>query len=146
MGAPTRGDRLAHARIHCEYWNEGRKDEWVASWRTIAQGEVRMFDPVGTKEKRGFAHATTEAYDMFQPHLKMQMVTVQVNGDEMAWTIDNRFTMNGETLQTYSIETFAWDADGNLTIKTYYDLPADVGENDDPYEFLLGAGNVISND
>ena len=61
MGIPTREARLAHARIHCDYWNEGRKDEWVASWRTIAQGDVRMFDPVGTKEKRRLDHATLSA-------------------------------------------------------------------------------------
>jgi hypothetical protein len=98
---------------------------------------------VGTKEKHGFEHATTEAYDMFQPHLKMNMVTVHVNGDEMAWVIENHFTMNGETLKTHSIETFAWDAAGDLLIKTSYDMPADVGEGDDPYEFLLGKENVI---
>jgi hypothetical protein len=86
-----------------------------------------MLDPVGTKEKHGFEHATTEAYDMFQPHLKMNMVAVHVNGDEMAWVIENHFTMNGETLKTHSIETFAWDAAGDLLIKTYYDMPADVG-------------------
>jgi hypothetical protein len=91
-----------------------------------------MLDPVGTKEKYGFEHATTEAYDMFQSHLKMYMVAVHVN-------------MNGETLKTHSIETFAWDAVGDLLIKTYYDMPAEVGEGDDPYEFLLGKENVIPN-
>jgi hypothetical protein len=146
MGVPTREARLAHARVHCPLWNEGRKDEWVASWRTIVPGAVRMLDPVGTKEKHGFEHATTEAYDMFQPHLKMHMVAVHVNGDEMAWVIENHFTMNGETFKTHSIETFAWDSVGDLLIKTYYSMPADVGEGDDPYEFLLGKDNVISND
>jgi hypothetical protein len=82
VGVPTREARLAHARVHCPFWNEGRKDEWVASWRTIVPGAVRMFDPVGTKEKHGIEHATTEAYDMFQPHLKMNMVVVHVNGDD----------------------------------------------------------------
>jgi hypothetical protein len=71
VAAPSRGARLAHARIHCPFWNEGRKAEWVASWRAIGSGSVTMLDPVGTKEKRGFEHATTEAYDMFQPHLKI---------------------------------------------------------------------------
>jgi len=103
----------------------------VASWRTIIPGSVRMLDPVGTKEKHGFEHATTEAYAMFQSHLKMHMVTVHVNGDEMAWVIENHFTMNGETLKTHSIETFAWDEAGDLLIKTYYDMPADVGDGDD---------------
>ena len=146
MSIPTRQARLAHARIHCDYWNDGRKDEWLASWDTIAGGEVRMFDPVGTREKHGLAHATSEAWDMFQQFLKMSMVVVHVNGNEMAWVIECLFTANGETLRTHSIETFAWDDTGDLTIKTYYEIPESVGEADDPYEHLLGAENVIAND
>jgi hypothetical protein len=136
-GIPSREARLAHASKHCELWNEGRKDEWVASWRTIAQGEVRMFDPVGTKEKVGFATATSDAFDMFQPHITMHMFTVQVNGNEMAWVIDSRSKAGGEVTHTYSIETFQWDDEGNLLIKTYYPMPESVGPDDDPYPHLL---------
>ena len=82
---------------------------------------------------------------MFQQHLKMNMVVVHVNGDEMAWVIECLFTANDVTLRTHSIETFAWDAAGNLTIKTFYDMPESVGADDDPYEHLLGAENVIQN-
>ena len=52
-GVPSRQARLAHAAKHATLWNAGKKDEWVASWRTICPGEVRMFDPVGTGEKHG---------------------------------------------------------------------------------------------
>ncbi|MER6810197.1 hypothetical protein ABT299_13045 [Spirillospora sp. NPDC000708] len=145
MGVPSREARLAHARIHCPYWNEGRREEWLASWATLAQGEVRMFDPVGTKEKHGLAHATSEAWDMFNEHLKMNMVVAHVNGDEMAWVIECLFTANGKTLRTHSIETFTWAENGDLTIKTYYDMPESIGADDDPYEHLLGAENVIPN-
>jgi hypothetical protein len=44
-----------------------------------------MFDPVGTEEKHGFAAATSDAYDMFQSIRTMKLITVQVNGNEMAW-------------------------------------------------------------
>jgi hypothetical protein len=37
----------------------------------------------------------------------------------------------------YSIETFAWDDDGNLLIKTYYPMPETVGAEADPYAHLL---------
>ena len=37
----------------------------------------------------------------------------------------------------YSIETFAWDQDGNLLIKTYYPMPENVGADSDPYAHLL---------
>ena len=74
---PSRKARLAHAAKHAELWNAGKKDEWVESWRTICPGEVTMFDPVGTEEKRGFETATSEAFDMFQSILKIKMLTVR---------------------------------------------------------------------
>jgi hypothetical protein len=38
----------------------------------------------------------------------------------------------------HSIETFAWDDDGNLLIKTYYPMPESVDSDSDPYAHLLG--------
>src|SRR3978361_11539 len=81
---PSRQARLAHAAKHAELWNAGKRAEWIASWRTIAPAEVRMFDPVGTEEKLGFDAATGDAFDMFQSLLKINMITVQVNGNEQA--------------------------------------------------------------
>ncbi len=37
-GVPSRQARLAHAAKHAALWNAGKKDEWVASWRTICPG------------------------------------------------------------------------------------------------------------
>ena len=139
MGVPSRAARLAHAGRYCELWNAGRKDEWVASWRTIVQGEVTMFDPVGTKPKHGFDVAMSRAFDQFQPVTELHMVTVKANGPEMAWVIDNRFRTGDRVLTSLSIETFRWDEQGDLVIKTYYDMPASVGDDDDPYELLLGS-------
>ena len=136
-GVPSREARLAHAAKHAELWNRGKRDEWIASWRTIAPAEVRMFDPVGTEEKLGFDAATGDAYDMFQPILKINMITVQVNGNEMAWVCENHFGTEPNVQMAYSIETFAWDDDGNLLIKTYYPMPETVGSDSDPYAHLL---------
>src|SRR5262249_14401299 len=88
---PSRRARLAHAVKHAVLCNAGKKDEGLASWRTICPGEVRMFDPAGTKEKHGLAAATSDAFDMFQSILKINMITVQVNGNEMAWVCENHF-------------------------------------------------------
>jgi hypothetical protein len=96
-----------------------------------------MFDPVGTEEKTGFDAATGHAYDMFQSILKIKMITVQVNGNEMAWVCENYFGTEPNVQMAYSIETFAWDDDGNLLIKTYYPMPETVGSDADPYAHLL---------
>ncbi|MGB6511465.1 MAG: hypothetical protein WBF57_00500 [Mycobacterium sp.] len=134
---PSRQARLAHAAKHAELWNAGKKDEWVASWRTICTGDVRIFDPVGTQEKHGFEAATSDAFDMFQSILKIKMITVQVNGNEMAWVCENHFGTEPKVQMAHSIETFAWDDDGNLLIKTYYPMPESVGAEADPYAHLL---------
>jgi len=96
-----------------------------------------MFDPVGTEEKHGFAAATSDAFDMFQSILKIKMITVQVNGNEMAWVCENHFGTEPNVGVAHSIETFAWDDDGNLLIKTYYPMPESVGDEADPYAHLL---------
>ena len=111
---PSRAARLAHAGQHAELWNAGRKAEWVASWRTIVPAGVRMYDPVGTEEKHGIDAATSDAYDMFQSIQKLRMITVQVNGNEMAWVCENTFGTEPDVGTAYSIETFAWGEDGDL--------------------------------
>ena len=37
----------------------------------------------------------------------------------------------------YSIETSAWDQEGNLLIKTYKPMPEHIGADEDPYAPLL---------
>jgi len=59
--------------------------------------------------------------------------------------IENPFGTGDQIFQAYSIETFRWEENGDLTIKTYYDKPEGLGEGDDPYELLLGKENVIPN-
>ncbi len=96
-----------------------------------------MHDPVGTELKQGPSAVDYMAhtYDLFQEHLNMQCLVVHVNGNEMAWVNENRFQ---DRPMMYSIETFRWDEDGTLNVKTYYDMPESVGEDDDPYEHTLG--------
>jgi hypothetical protein len=40
-------------------------------------------------------------------------------------------------VMAYSSETFAWDDQGNLLIKTYYPMPETVGSDREPYAHLL---------
>jgi hypothetical protein len=134
---PSRRARLAHAAKHAQLWNAGKREEWTASWRTIAPAQVRLFDPVGTEEKHGFDAATGDEFDMFQSILKIKMITVQVNGNEMAWVCGNYFGTESNVEITYSIETFAWDDAGHFLIKTYYPMPGSVGADSDPYAHLL---------
>ena len=60
--------------------------------------------------------------------------------------IESHFTADGKMSKTLSIETFAWDDNGDLTIKTYYDISDAVGADDDPYVTILGADKVIPNE
>jgi hypothetical protein len=135
---PGRQARLAHAARHAELWNAGNRDEWSTLWRNIINGEVRMFDPVGTEEKLGFDAATGDAFDLFQSMLRIDMITVQVNGNEMARVCKNHFGIEPDIQTAYSIETFAWHDSGDLLIKTYYLMPESLGEHHDPYQHLLG--------
>ncbi len=108
MTIPTREERLKHARQHCELWNAGKKEEWIASWRTIVKtDQVVMYDPVGTEAKTGFDHFTSHAWDLFQNLLKMYLFKVHVNGNEMAWVIECHFGERDNVVVTHSIEHFS---------------------------------------
>ena len=50
---------------------------------------------------------------MFGSILKIEMITVQVNVNEMAWVCENHFGTEPNIQMAYSIETFGWDDDGN---------------------------------
>ena len=138
MAIPTREERLAHAKNHCVLWNAGDKDAWINSWRTICKGELYMHDPVGTELKSGFKTCQSDTYDTFQPLIDMEMLTVKVNGNEMAWVIGSYSKNDRSNEPFYSIETFRWEEDGTLHINTFYDMPESVGVDDDPYEHTLG--------
>ena len=42
---PSRKARLAHAAKHAELWNAGKREEWIASWRTIAPARFACSTP-----------------------------------------------------------------------------------------------------
>ena len=81
---------------------------------------------------------------MFQSILKIKMITAQVNGSEMAWVCENYFGTEPNVQMAYSIETFAWDDDGNLLIKTYYPMPEFRRCRQRPLRSLVGGSEVVA--
>lgn len=103
------------------------------SFRVLFACSIRW----GQKRKRVLTPPPLTHSISFKKRLRIKMITVQVNGNEMAWVCENHFDAGGKTLTTHSIETFAWDDDGDLLIKTYYPMPESVGTGSDPYAHLL---------
>ena len=50
---------------------------------------------------------------------------------------ENFFGTEPNVQSAYGIETFAWDDNGDLLIKTYYPMPESIGTDSDPYAHLL---------
>lgn len=133
---PSRADRLKHAEDYIKAWNAGDREGFKKSWSNVAKGAIYMYDPVGTelKHSENAVEYLAHAFDIFSKQLKMTMIIVKVNGNEIAWVIENRYADNPVT---HSIEVLRWDEDGTLHVKTYYDMPESVGVNDDPYKHTL---------
>lgn len=93
-----------------------------------------MLDPVGTEEKFGFQKCFVDSFDLFQANVKFHIPpeTLFVNGNEVAWVMHNIITSGGETTMTPSIETYRFEPDGSLVIRTWYRIPhgnkAELGE------------------
>ena len=125
MAIPSRKELLNWANNYVKFWNAGDREAWIDNWRSVAPGEFRMLDRVGTPEKFGFQELL-DAWDLFQPIDKFRFVenSLFVCGNEVAWFLENHITRDGETYIGYSIETYRFEEDGSVAIRTYYDVPA----------------------
>jgi hypothetical protein len=126
MPVPSRAQLEKWGRGYTELWNAGDKPAWVANWRSVAPGDFRMLDPVGTPEKRGFEECASKPYDLFQPALRLVVpeATRFVCANEVGWVMENHFTVDGALIVMRSLECFRFEADGSVWIKTYYNVPS----------------------
>ena len=85
-----------------------------------------MLDPVGTPEKRGFEECALDAFDLFQPnvHFKIAEGTLFICDNEVAWLLENHIETEKGKIVGLSIETYRFEEDGSVTIRTYYRIPA----------------------
>jgi hypothetical protein len=125
MAVPTRAQLEQWAKNYVALWNAGDREGWERNWRSLATGDVRMHDPVGTPEKRGLEHCCLDSWDLFQARVKFRIVlgTLFFCGNEVAWTLENTITADGRTTKALSIETYRFEADGSVVIRTYYEVP-----------------------
>ena len=125
MGTPTTGQLLRWAEGYVALWNAGDKEAWARNWRSVAPGEFRMLDPVGTPEKRGFEECALASFDLFQPRVRFRIApgTLFVCGSEVAWLLENHITSDGKTTVALSIETYRFGPDGSVSIRTWYRIP-----------------------
>lgn len=123
---PTREEMKHWVTNYIALWNAGDKRAWLDNWLKIAPGEVRMLDPVGTPEKLGGEQCWSDSWDLFQKSVrfKIQDGALFFNGNEVAWLLENHITADGETTIGLSIETYRFEPDGSVVIRTYYKVPA----------------------
>ena len=125
MPIPDKKTLLNWARNYTRFWNEGDKDAWIENWRSVAPGNFRMLDPVGTPEKLGFEHCCLESWDLFQPSVRFNIPEGQlfVCDNEVAWLLENHFEGPDGPQVQFSIETYQFFDNGDVNIRTYYRVP-----------------------
>ena len=126
MGTPSRKQLQQWATNYVSRWNAGDRDGWAKNWRSVAPGDFRMLDPVGTPEKRGFEDCALKSFDLFQPRVRFKIAegTLFICGNEVAWLLENHITADARTFVGLSIETYRFEPDGSVVIRTYYQVPA----------------------
>ena len=125
MAKPSRQQLQDWAKNYVALWNAGDREGWARNWRSVAPGDFSMLDPVGTPEKRGFEHCALDSWDLFQKRVKFRIVegTLFICGNEVAWTLENSITADDQTHSALSIETYRFEPDGSVVIRTYYKVP-----------------------
>ena len=126
MATPTKQQLRQWAQGYVALWNAGDKAGWVRNWRSVAPGEFRMLDPVGTPEKVGFEACALAPWELFQSRVKYQIVegSLMICGNEVAWFLENHITTDGRTFVGHSVETYRFEPNGDVVIRTYYRVPA----------------------
>ena len=122
---------LKWATNYPELWNAGDKQAWIDNWKTVATGEFRMLDPVGTPEKVGFKSCCEDSWDLFQARVRfrIQPGTLFVCANEVAWCLENHFEGPEGAQVQYSIETYRFYDNDSVDIRTYYRVPNHDNEN-----------------
>lgn len=125
MPIPTKKELKNWANEYVRLWNNGDKEAWAANWKSVAPGDFRMYDPIGTPIKEGFEHCALDSFDLFQPNVHFRILpgSLFICDNEVAWTLENAITSGGETQTHYSIETYRFEEDGSVLIRTYYNVP-----------------------
>jgi len=125
MASPTRQQLQDWAKNYVALWNAGDREDWARNWRSVAPGDFRMLDPVGTPEKRGFELCALKSWDLFQARVKFRILdgTLLICANEVAWVLENTITADGKTTAALSIETYRFEPDGSVVIRTYYKVP-----------------------
>ena len=131
MTYPAKQALLNWARNYPELWNVGYKQAWIENWRSVATGEFRMLDPVGTPEKRGVKACCEDSWDLFQPRVRfrIQPGTLFVCGNEVAGCLENHFEGVTGSQRQYSLETYRFGSDQSVDIRTYYRVPRHDSDN-----------------
>ena len=125
MPIPSKAQLMQFAKDYVALWNAGDREAWLRNWRSVCTGEYRMLDPVGTPEKRGFKACCEDPWELFNGRVEFKHLNdiVLVNGNELAWVLENRITTDGKTITGVSIETFRFEEDGSVVIRTWYEVP-----------------------
>jgi len=139
MPTPTREQLITWSEKYVALWNAGDKAAWIRNWKSVAPGDFRMLDPVGTPEKRGFEECAAKPFDLFQPTVKFQIAkgSLFICGNEVAWLMENHATVDGKHNVHVSIETYRFEPDGSVVIRTYYDPPQQGAPLGDLFETYL---------
>lgn len=134
MPTPTFEQLKTWAENYTRLWNAGDKQAWIDNYRRLGTGQFRMLDPVGTPEKVGFEHCCVDSWELFQPSVKFRVVpgSLFICGNEVAWLLENHFHSGGRDQIGLSIETYRFEENGDVTIRTYYKVPrhsnAEIGK------------------
>ena len=125
MPKPSIKELQRWAENYIALWNAGDKSGWAENWKSLVPGDFRMLDPVGTPEKRGFQECALDSFDLFQPHVRFKIAegTLFICDNEVAWLLENHIKTEEEEIVGLSIETYRFEEDGSVTIRTYYRVP-----------------------
>jgi steroid delta-isomerase len=122
---PTREQVRAAVERHFEFWNAGRREDWVANFAD----DVVFHDPVGAPPKHGRKAAEASWDNSFTAGQKwtLELLRLVVCGDEAAITLLNHGRVGERSFSIEGIEVWRVDDEGRVSqVRAYFEPPDDV--------------------
>lgn len=108
----------AFLRHQLDMFNQGRRDDFIAAYREIAPGGLKLDDPVGSERREGL-HLIEELFDRYVGW-QLSFIHLIVNGSEAAACVRNEGVVDGQPVTVHSLETYHFGEDGTFLARYFH--------------------------
>lgn len=121
MAVPAPKEIADFLRHQAQLFNDGKHDEFMTAFKTIAPGGFAVEDPAGAEPRKGWD--VLEDLCRQYADWKLYVEDVKVSNNEAAIYVRNEGVFEGQQMTVYSIEHYVFGEDGSMLARYFHPMP-----------------------